>query len=143
MPRLPFGYQLPFIRVYIVLEIIMHGSFFLLLMLPCFLPWSSKVDFPSTQHLKTVGPNVKNANDCKRRGRHTTRGEYLPKEGHVERKRVSISLFYNGFPTREFLTHLSASFKKQVQLWYVCSYVWNANSLWIRVCLILVHNRIK
>jgi hypothetical protein len=38
-------------------------------------------------------------------GRHTTRGEYLPKEGHVERKRVSISLFNNGFPTREFLTH--------------------------------------
>jgi hypothetical protein len=55
---------------------------------------------------QTVGPNVKNANDCKR-GRHTTRGEYLPQEGHVERKRVSISFFTMG-SQREFLTHLSA-----------------------------------
>jgi uncharacterized membrane protein len=56
---------------------------------------SSKVDFHSTQHLKHFGPNVKNANDCKK-GAGTTPPEenICQKEGHVERKEKGLNFLF-------------------------------------------------
>jgi hypothetical protein len=69
-----------------------------LLMLPS-MEAQKWISFHTTS--QKVGANVKNANDCKRIRHTTTKGEYLPKEGHVERKRVvSISFFLHWVPNK-------------------------------------------